>query len=147
MDPTERYNKFVTEKFLSNLMGFNVYYNDFMESYWWINPETKDWRFEMEKTGTLWYNSDWGKEFIDSTALSDPEFRLIVETFIHLTISLQVKKLIPDKIFDDFYIGVENSILKCLSDQKVIVTPTIGVKNFYQINEMNDIVEHILKNY
>ena len=133
MDPTERYNKFVTEKFLSNLMGFNVYYNDFMESYWWINPETKDWRFEMEKTGTLWYNSDWGKEFIDSTALSDPEFRLIVETFIHLTISLQVKKLIPDKIFDDFYIGVENSILKCLIEQKVIVTPTIEIKNFYKI--------------
>jgi hypothetical protein len=145
MTSTEKYNKFVTEKFLSSLMGFNVYYNDFMESYWWINPETKDWRFEMEKPGTLWYNSDWGQEFIDSTALSDPEFRLIIETFIHLTISLQVKKLVPDKIFDDFYIGVENSILKCLSEQKVIVTPTIEIKNFYKINDMEDMVDNALK--
>ena len=61
MTPDLKYKKYVIKKFLQELRGYRIYYNDKLSSYWWINPDKKDWIFDMEKSGTIWWYYGWGE--------------------------------------------------------------------------------------
>ena len=74
MTPDLKYKQYVLDKLVSDLEGFLVYYNPEFKSWWWINPDTKEWRFEFKDSGTLYWFYGWGDNFISKYSLEVSEF-------------------------------------------------------------------------
>jgi len=148
MNPDNRYNKFVTERFLKDLGGFLIYYNDKLESFWWINPQTKEWKFEMEKSGTLWWNWGWGNKFREQMGMEDEEFKNLVETYVNITLNIKIKKFLNDNVLGEYIIDCDPHIIECLESRTSNVIPVINIKNFYQIDGCvndDDMIDYCIK--
>jgi len=87
MEPNERYQQFLMERFEKELTDFEIYYNDDLKSWWWINPNTKEWKFEMEESGTLWWFYDWGVNFREKMGMDDDEFKSLISNYVQQTLS------------------------------------------------------------
>ncbi len=87
MEPNKRYQQFLMERFEKELMDFEIYYNDDLKSWWWINPNTKEWKFEMEESGTLWWFYDWGVNFREKMGMEDDEFKSLISDYVQQTLS------------------------------------------------------------
>ena len=86
MTPNLKYREYVLNKLVSDLEGFVVYYNPQFKSWWWIKPETKEWRFEFKKTGSLYWYYGWGDNFKMKYSLDDSEFEEIISRYVEHTI-------------------------------------------------------------
>lgn len=142
MTPDLRYKKYVIKKLLEELRGYRIYYNEKLSSYWWINPDKKDWIFEMEKSGTLWWYYPWGEKFKTLLSLDDIEFKNIIETYVNITLNLGVKKFMNSlhingdtPLMDDYELDFEEHILECIESRTSSVIPVLKVKNLYKIND------------
>lgn len=139
MTPQEKYNKFVSEKFLNELEGYSIYYLDSTDSFYWINPETNEWRFELEKSGTLWWNYSWGRKFKNYNALTDHEFEILVKSFITHTLKLKVEKMNSNLLNlgddEEREVTFEIPIYQSLTEGRIITPQSIEIKNFYSIDE------------
>lgn len=152
MDPDLKYKRYVIKKFLQELRGYRIYYNDKLKSYWWINPDKKDWIFEMEKTGTLWWYYSWGERFKNLHSLEDSEFKELMETYVKVTLNLGVKKFVNSlhingdtPLMDDYELDFEEHILECINSRTSSVIPVLEVKNLYKIDDpAEDEVEELI---
>lgn len=145
MNPDLKYKRYVIKKFLQELRGYRIYYNDKLKSYWWINPNKKDWIFEMEKSGTLWWYYSWGERFKSLLSLDDEEFKNIIETYVKITLNLGVNKFINSlyingetPLMDDYELDFEEHILECINSRTSSVTPVLEIKNLYKIDDPSD---------
>lgn len=167
MTPDLKYKKYVLTKFLQEFRGYRIYYNDSLGSYWWINPDTKEWRFEMEKTGTLWWYYSWGENFKNTLALSEKEFTDIIESYVKMTLNLGINKFVGSlhingdtPLMDDLEINVDEYIQECISSNKVFpptftdfftnssdFTPKFNVKKLYKLDDpaTDDVIELLIK--
>ena len=163
MNPDKKYKQFMIKKFLEEMRGFRIYYNESLSSYWWINPSTKEWKFEMEKTGTLWWYYGWGERFKSTLALSDLEFKHLIEGYVKMTLNLGINKFVGSlhingdtPLMDDLEINVDEYIQECLDSNKTFpsflntsdFTPNFDnfdIKEFYKLNDSaTDEVEEIV---
>ena len=155
MTPDLKYKKYVLTKFLQEFRGYRIYYNDSLNSYWWINPNTKEWRFEMEKTGTLWWYYSWGENFKNTLALSEKEFKDIIESYVKMTLNLGINKFVGSlhingdtPLMDDLEINVDEYIQECIDTNKVFPStftdfftnssdfnPKFNIKELYKIDD------------
>lgn len=141
MDTKKRYYGYVVSKFMDEISGFKVYYNKQLFSFWWINPKLMEWKFEVELTGTLWWEWYWGYKFKNKTGLTDPEFKTLIEVYIQLTLG---EFITPT----DKKMNMEEILLKCLEDKGETnkIPPIIGVKNFYTLkdSDFRDVEEMVI---
>ena len=86
MNPDLRYKQYVLNKLVSDLEGFLVYYNPQFKSWWWINPDTKKWRFEFKDSGTLYWFYGWGDNFISKYSLEESEFEEVISRYVEDTL-------------------------------------------------------------
>lgn len=86
MNPDLRYKQYVLNKLVSDLEGFLVYYNPQFKSWWWINPDTKEWRFEFKDSGTLYWFYGWGDNFISKYSLEESEFEEVISRYVEHTL-------------------------------------------------------------
>lgn len=52
------------------------------ESIWLINPNTKEWAFELSKSEHLWYSNYIRKNFFELFPINDIEFEEIVKLWV-----------------------------------------------------------------
>ena len=95
MNSELKYRQYVLNKLVSNLEGFDVYYNPQFKSWWWINPETKEWRFEFKKTGSLYWYYGWGDNFRMKYSLDDSEFEEMISRY--------VEQILQNRVVDTGY--------------------------------------------
>lgn len=167
MTPDLKYKKYVLTKFLQEFRGYRIYYNDSLDSYWWINPNTKEWRFEMEKKGILWWYYPWGENFKNTLALSEEDFKGIIESYVKMTLNLGVNKFVGSlhingdtPLMDDLEINVDEYIQGCIDTNKVFpttftdffinssdFTPKFNIKELYRIDDpaTDDVLELLIK--
>jgi hypothetical protein len=86
MTPDLKYREYVLNKLVSDLEGFVVYYNPQLKSWWWINPETKEWRFEFKDSGSLYWYYHWGDNFRMKYSLDDSEFEEMISRYVEHTL-------------------------------------------------------------
>jgi hypothetical protein len=86
MTPDLKYREYVLDKLVSDLEGFLVYYNPQFKSWWWINPETKEWRFEFKDSGTLYWFYGWGDNFMSKYSLEESEFVEVISRYVEHTL-------------------------------------------------------------
>ena len=86
MTPNLKYREYVLNKLVSDLEGFVVYYNPQLKSWWWINPETKEWRFEFKVFGSLYWYYDWGDNFKIKYSLEESEFVEVISRYVEHTL-------------------------------------------------------------
>jgi hypothetical protein len=86
MTPDLKYKQYTINKLVSDLEGFLVYYNPQLKSWWWINPETKEWRFEFKESGTLYWFYGWGDNFISKYSLEESEFVEVISRYVEHTL-------------------------------------------------------------
>ncbi len=142
MTPDLKYKRYIIKNFLQELKGYRIYYNENLVSYWWINPNKKDWIFEMEKSGTLWWYYPWGERFKTLYSLEDSEFKELMESYVKITLNLGVKKFMNSlhingdtPLMDDYELDFEEHILECINSKTSSVTPVLEIKNLYKIDD------------
>ena len=86
MTPDLKYKQYVLNKLVSDLEGFLVYYNPEFKSWWWINPDTKEWRFEFKDHGTLYWFYGWGDNFMFKYSLEESEFVEVISRYVEHTL-------------------------------------------------------------
>lgn len=86
MTPDLKYREYVLNKLVSDLEGFVVYYNPQLKSWWWINPETKEWRFEFKDSGSLYWYYHWGDNFRMKYSLEESEFVEVISRYVEHTL-------------------------------------------------------------
>ena len=86
MTPELKYREYVLDKLVSDLEGFLIYYNPQFKSWWWINPDTKKWRFEFKESGTLYWFYGWGDNFISKYSLEESEFVEVISRYVEHTL-------------------------------------------------------------
>ena len=86
MTPDLKYKQYVLNKLVSDLEGFLVYYNPQFKSWWWINPDTKEWRFEFKDSGTLYWFYGWGDNFMFKYSLEESEFVEVISRYVEHTL-------------------------------------------------------------
>lgn len=145
MNPNLKYRRYVVKKFLQELRGYRIYYNNKLSSYWWINPDKKDWIFEMEKSGTLWWYYPWGERFKELLGMEDAEFKDIIETYVKITLNLGVTKFMNSlyingetPLMDDYELDFEEHILECINSRTSSVIPVLEIKKLYKIDDPSD---------
>ena len=132
MTPDLKYKQYVLDKLVSDLEGFLVYYNPQFKSWWWINPDTKEWRFEFKDSGTLYWFYGWGDNFMFKYSLEESEFVEVISRYVEHTIQNGV---------------VNTSEGNWITGIKVEHTLQKGVINTHpEINGLTGVVEHILQN-
>lgn len=99
MNPDLRYKQYVLNKLVSDLEGFLVYYNPQFKSWWWINPDTKEWRFEFKDSGTLYWFYGWGDNFISKYSLEESEFKEVISRYVEHTLQNGVINTVTIKFF------------------------------------------------
>ena len=132
MTPDLKYREYVLNKLVSDLEGFVVYYNHQFKSWWWIKPETKEWRFEFKKTGSLYWYYGWGDNFKMKYSLDDSEFVEVISRYVEHTLQN----------------GVTDT-LECRQPYKRFIEHTIQNGVFHTAHlcsPLGDRVEHTLEN-
>lgn len=107
MNPDLRYKQYVLNKLVSDLEGFLVYYNPQFKSWWWTNPNTKEWRFEFKDSGNLYWFYGWGDNFISKYSLEESEFEEVISRYVEHTLQNGVVNSSPSGRFRK---GVEETI-------------------------------------
>ena len=132
MTPDLKYKQYVLDKLVSDLEGFLVYYNPEFKSWWWINPDTKEWRFEFKDHGTLYWFYGWGDNFMFKYSLEESEFVEVISRYVEHTLQNGV---INTKLF----IGVNLFFVEHTVQNGVVNTRRNIIAN-------TNTVEHILQN-
>ena len=132
MTPDLKYKQYVLDKLVSDLEGFLVYYNPEFKSWWWINPDTKEWRFEFKDSGTLYWFYGWGDNFISKYSLEVSEFVEVISRYVEHT--LQNGVVHTAHIFSPLGDRVEHTL------QNGVINTTGSIYN------NQDLVEHTLEN-
>ena len=101
MTPDLKYREYVLNKLVSDLEGFVVYYNPQLKSWWWINPETKEWRFEFKVFGSLYWYYDWGDNFKIKYSLEESEFVEVISRYVEHTLQNGVVNTIWTFYYED----------------------------------------------
>jgi len=107
MTPDLKYKQYALNKLVSDLEGFLVYYNPQFKSWWWINPDTKEWRFEFKDHGSLYWFYGWGDNFISKYSLEESEFLEVISRYVERTLQNGVLNSSPSGRFRK---GVEETI-------------------------------------
>ena len=132
MTPDLKYKQYVLDKLVSDLEGFLVYYNPEFKSWWWINPDTKEWRFEFKDHGSLYWFYGWGDNFMFKYSLEESEFVEVISRYVEHTLQNGV---------------VNTSLLIFQKHLSVEHTLQNGVVNTRRnIIANTNTVEHILQN-
>lgn len=82
MTQEERYHQFMVDHLENDLKSYELYYSELLESWWWINPTTKEWKLEFEESGTLWWSYNWGTSFMSLTGSDEPEFVDLIKEYV-----------------------------------------------------------------
>lgn len=154
MTPNLKYREYVLNKLVSDLEGFVVYYNPQFKSWWWIKPETKEWRFEFKKTGSLYWYYGWGDNFKMKYSLDDSEFEEIISRYVEHTIQNGVVDTIgypticPGPVEHTLQNGVVNT-WRLGGSNEACVEDTLRSGVFHTAHlcsPLGDRVEHTLEN-
>ena len=132
MTPDLKYKQYVLDKLVSDLEGFLVYYNPEFKSWWWINPDTKEWRFEFKDHGTLYWFYGWGDNFMFKYSLEESEFVEVISRYVEHTLQNGVINTMDITGFNAF--SVEHTLQNGVINTKLF----IGVNLFF--------VEHTVQN-
>lgn len=157
MDAEVRYKNFVLNKFLEQMRGYRIYYSESQGSYWWVNPKTNSWAFEVEKTGILWWYFSWGNKFKELMGMESSDFKDLIETYVKITLSLGLKNFNSNlfvngnpPLMDDF----EEHIIDFINGRPRPGNPNIStklieswIKTLYHIDDpqYGDLEELIIK--
>ena len=154
MTPNLKYKQYTINKLVSDLEGFLVYYNPQLKSWWWINPETKEWRFEFKDSGSLYWYYHWGDNFRMKYSLDDSEFEEMISRYVEHTLqngvvntaeSFKTNGIAVEHTLQN---GVVNTCSKA-SFSSALVEHTLqnGVVNTLTIkSKLSFFVEHTLQN-
>ena len=154
MTPDLKYKQYVLDKLVSDLEGFLVYYNPEFKSWWWINPDTKEWRFEFKDSGTLYWFYGWGDNFISKYSLEGSEFVEVISRYVEHTLQNGVINTIEPVFFESGRVEhtLQNGVINTLPrkrEYRYYVEETLqnGVVNtHWKKNSNNTLVEETLQN-
>jgi len=68
-----------------------LYYDDKTESIWMINPDTKEWIFEFEKSGDLWYHYKVFESIFKYISMEYPDFEPYITKWAERILQKEVK--------------------------------------------------------
>ena len=154
MTPDLKYREYVLNKLVSDLEGFVVYYNPQLKSWWWINPETKEWRFEFKVFGSLYWYYDWGDNFKIKYSLEESEFVEVISRYVEHTLQNGVVNTYQGKypqrqgVEHTLQNGVKQTLFESIPDSFGINdTLQYGVVHTAHLSSpLGDRVEHTLQN-
>jgi len=154
MTPNLKYREYVLNKLVSDLEEFVVYYNPQFKSWWWIKPETKEWRFEFKKTGSLYWYYGWGDNFKMKYSLDDSEFEEIISRYVEHTLqngvfhTIVVDGVRMNNVEHTLQNGVKQTLFVSIPDSFGINdTLQYGVVHTAHLSSpLGDRVEHTLQN-
>lgn len=89
-----KYFRYVNIKLIEELNNYNIYFFKDSSSWWWINPNTKEWVIELQNDNNYWIEKTWGNKFKDKMVLSDEEF---IELFENYLTRVMEKEINPSK--------------------------------------------------
>jgi hypothetical protein len=154
MTPDLKYKQYTINKLVSDLEGFLVYYNPQLKSWWWINPETKEWRFEFKVFGSLYWYYDWGDNFKIKYSLEESEFVEVISRYVEHTLQNGVVNTYWRMRHNKCYLehtlqnGVKQTLFESIPDSFGINdTLQYGVVHTAHLSSpLGDRVEHTLQN-
>ncbi len=112
--------------------GGKLYYDDIDESIWMINPDTKQWIFEFEKSGNLWYYNPIFSEIFKYVFIEYPDFIPYITKWVERILQKEVKDTIDTG--NAFQLDVERILQNEVKDTKP-----------WQTNRLLPVVERILQ--
>ena len=92
-----RLKKIIYNKLFEDLKGVEII--PFLDSIWFINRENKNWYFEYQSDGTLFYCMDFFTQFFELFSLQEEEYKSIISSFVKDILNNNIKMISADAIY------------------------------------------------
>lgn len=104
MDITKnkKIKKFVFDRLFEELSG-KVYY-PYGRELWIIDFENRDWYFQYNSDGTLYYNYTFFESFFRIFSFSNSEYQKLLKEWFETSLNHQINQISRRKITIDYYI-------------------------------------------
>ena len=102
IEQIEKIQKLVFNKINRDL--HNTIYHPHGQEVWIINFDTKEWFFEYQNNGQLWYNQKIFSVYLPLFSLTNSENQKIIKNWFERTLNLTVNKISRKNSNMDYYI-------------------------------------------